>query len=506
MDNAPSPLLATKLYIPPPRPQLVRRARLVVRLNDAMSRALTLISAPAGFGKTTLVIDWIAQTDSTVAWVSLDENDNALARFFAYVAAALQAIKPGIGQTALALIQAQSAQPAAVDTALTMFLNEAAEIPHPFALILDDYHLIHSPPIHNAVAFLLDHLPPQMHLILIARADPPFTLARLRVRNQLIDLRAADLRFTIEEATAFLNDVMRLDISVDQVAALAERTEGWIAGLQLAALSMQGRDDVCGFIDAFAGSNRLVLNYLIEEVLQRQPEPTLEFLLQTSVLDRLSAPLCDAVTNRTDSQAMLENLEQANLFLIPLDDEGCWYRYHHLFADTLRARLAQSQPGLAPELHHRASAWFEKQHEADDAVRHALAAKEYDRTARLIESFELLMYAQNALPTLIHWIQALPQDFLQTRPNLAMLGAWTLLGTSRSEEAEQYLRVVERAVGAQADALMADDAACLTPAARAALVEVTVVLNTLGTLTVTTQASLLGIAVAALAITAFDKE
>ncbi len=291
--------------------------------------------------------------------MSLDESDNDLTRFFAYIVAALQSIKVGIGQTALALIQAQSAQPHAVDTALTMLLNEAAEIPDPFALILDDYHLVHFQPIHNAIAFLLEHLQPQMHLILITRADPPFTLARLRVRSQLVELRVADLRFTIEEATTFLDDVMRLNVSVDLVALLAERTEGWIAGLQIAALSMQGRDDVRSFISAFAGSNRLVLNHLIEEVLQRLSEPALEFLLQTSVLDRLNASLCDAVTNRTGSQTMLENLEQANLFLIPLDDEGHWYRYHGLFADTLRARPSQSQPDQVLELHRRASEWFE---------------------------------------------------------------------------------------------------------------------------------------------------
>jgi LuxR family maltose regulon positive regulatory protein len=478
-DSYARPLLVTKLYIPPPRPQLVRRTRLLARLDESMSRALTLISAPAGFGKTTLISDWIAQTNAAVAWVSLDENDDDPARFFAYVIAALQTLHADIGQTALALIQAQPNQPAAMETALTLLLNELAGIPRPFALILDDYHLLHSQPIHNAVAFLLDRLPPQMHLVLIARADPPFTLARLRVRNQLVELRAADLRFTMDEAAAFLNNVMHLDISAHQVAALAERTEGWIAGLQLAALSMQGRGDVRGFIDSFAGSHRLVLNYLIEEVLQRQPESIQEFLLQTSVLDRLTAPLCDAVTKRSDSQSMLENLERANLFLIPLDDEGRWYRYHHLFVDTLRARLAQSQPQWVPELHRRASAWFAQHHQATDAVTHALAAKDYARAAQWIEAFEGAMYAENALPTLIHWIQALPRELVQSRPNLAMIGAWALLGMSRSEEAEQYLQLVERAVNARADELMTPDATHLTPEVRAALIEVTIVRSAL---------------------------
>lgn len=442
MDTPPSPLLATKLYIPPPRPQLVRRARLSAHLDAAMTRALTLIAAPAGFGKTTLASDWIAQKNLTVAWVSLDENDNDLARFFAYVVAALQTIQSAdLGQTALALVQAQAAQPAAIETALTLLLNELAEISKPFALILDDYHLIHVQPIHNALAFLLEHLPPQMHLIVIARADPPFSVARLRVRNQLVELRAADLRFTTDEAAAFLNDVMRLNIAAEQIAALEARTEGWIAGLQLAALSMQGRDDVRGFIQAFAGSNRLVLNYLLEEVLQRLPQATQEFLTQTSILDRLNASLCDAVTGRMDSQATLEHLVQSNLFLIPLDDEEQWYRYHRLFADTLRARLQQAQPNAIPDLHRHASEWFEQQALANDAVRHALVAQDWERAGDLVEKFEPLMYAQNQLLTVVEWVKQLPNESFRTRPSLALKAAWVWLATTHIEETERAFHV-----------------------------------------------------------------
>lgn len=472
-------LLATKLYIPQPRTHFVRRTRLTQRLNNSMSRPLTLVSAPAGFGKTSLIAEWIAQTQTPIAWLSLDENDNDPARFFAYLIAALETIQPSIGQTLLPLIQFQPTQMSTIETVLTMLLNQVASIAQPFALILDDYHLIQSQIIHNGVAFLVEHLPPQMHLVLITRADPPLPLARWRVKNRLGELRAIDLRFTQEEAIAFLNDVMALDITPDQITALETRTEGWIAGLQLAALSMQGRTDLQNFIDSFTGSNRLVLHYLIEEVLQRQPKPIQEFLMQTSILNRMTASLCESMTCCLDGQTTLEDLERANLFLIPLDDEGRWYRYHQLFADTLRASLQQWDATLLPELHCRASEWFEKQGQADDAVRHALAALDYDRAVRLIEKFQPILFTQNALSVLIRWIQELPPDILHAHPNLAMSGAWACLGMSQAEEAERLLMSIENAVGANADALMTEDAAHLNSAVRAALVEVMIARCTL---------------------------
>jgi LuxR family maltose regulon positive regulatory protein len=335
-----TPLLKTKLYIPPVRPVLVPRPRLIERLNAGLQRKLTLISAPAGFGKTALAAQWISDLQSpVVAWLSLDEDDNDPARFFTYLIAALETVQADVGVDALALLQ--SPQPPPLQAVLTMLINSLTTIPADFVLVLDDYHVVEQQPIHDALTFLLDHLPPQMHLVIASRADPPLPLARLRTRSQLTELRAADLRFTPDEAAAFLNQAMGLSLSPEDVAALEARTEGWIAGLQLAALSMQGRDDIPGFIAAFTGSQHYILDYLVEEVLQRQPESIQAFLLQTSILERMTGPLCDALTDTGDGQTMLDRLEHANLFIAPLDDERHWYRYHRLFADFLRARLRQ---------------------------------------------------------------------------------------------------------------------------------------------------------------------
>jgi LuxR family maltose regulon positive regulatory protein len=362
-----TPLLTTKLYIPPVRPELVPRPRLIERLNAGLYRKLTLISAPAGFGKTTLLSEWVYRGGEgtpplPVAWVSLDEGDNDLTRFLAYLIAALQTIEASIGQGALGTLQ--SPQPPPMEEFLTALINQINAIPDHFVLVLDDYHLIKAQPVHNALTFLLDYLPPQMHLVIASRADPPLPLARLRGRGQLIELRLADLRFTPDEAAAFLNQVMGLDLSANDVAALASRTEGWIAGLQMAAVSMQGQGDVVGFIQAFTGSDRHILDYLVEEVLQRQSENIQTFLLQTAILNRLTSPLCEAVVgeigdwrleigSRTQSpisnlqsQAILEYLESSNLFIVPLDNERQWYRYHRLFADLLRS-LTMSANGIA---------------------------------------------------------------------------------------------------------------------------------------------------------------
>ncbi len=364
-------LLATKLYIPPPRPKVVLRPRLIERLNEGLYRKLTLISAPAGFGKTTLVSEWLAartedrglRTETVtsslspqssalstrVAWLSLDEGENDPTRFLTYLVAALQTIAATIGAGVLGVLQ--SPQPPSTETILTALLNEITTIPDHFVLVLDDYHVIDAKPVDTALTFLLEHLPPQMHLVIATREDPQLPLARLRVRGQLTELRTADLRFTPSEAAGFLNQVMDLDLSAEEVTALETRTEGWIAGLQLAALSMRGREDVARFVRAFAGDNRYIVDYLVEEVLQRQPERVRSFLLQTSILDRLSGPLCDAITDQNDGMVLLDALERGNLFVVPLDDTRHWFRYHHLFADVLAAHALQEQPAQVPILH-----------------------------------------------------------------------------------------------------------------------------------------------------------
>ncbi|MEM7538486.1 MAG: hypothetical protein AAF639_40335 [Chloroflexota bacterium] len=353
-----TPILATKLYIPSPRANAVSRSRLLAHLNAGLHGKLTLISAPAGFGKTTLISQWIADLAQPVAWLSLDDRDNDTHRFLTYVIAAFQRIEADIGKDALSLLKSPQAPP--LESILTTLINEITLLANDFILVLDDYHMITLPAIDEALIFLLDHLPPQMHLVITTRTDPPFPLARYRVRNQMTELRAADLRFTPVEATEFLNQVMNLTLTADDVEALDARTEGWIAGLQLAALSIRGRADVSAFIQAFAGNNRHIVAYLVEEVLQRQSEQIQHFLRQTAILDRLSRALCDAVTERNDSHTLLQTLEQSNLFLIPLDDKGQWYRYHHLFADVLQTQLMDVQPDQVPRLHQRASRWYEQ--------------------------------------------------------------------------------------------------------------------------------------------------
>jgi LuxR family maltose regulon positive regulatory protein len=443
-----APLLTTKLYIPPLRPNLVPRPRLNQRLSDRVGHKLTLVSAPAGFGKTTLLSAWIHAGEQRVTWLSLDEGDNDPARFWTYVIAALQRLHARIGETALSLLE--SPQPPPPEALLTLLLNDIAAFAQPFSLVLDDYHVITAQGVHQGVAFLLDHLPPQMHLMITSRADPPLALTRLRARNQLTEIRAADLRFTAEEAAAFLNEVMGLGLTAEQVAALETRTEGWIAGLQLAALSMQGRDDLASFIAAFTGSNAYIVDYLVEEVLQRQPEDVQTFLMRTCVLDRLSGALSDAVTGQDDGQAMLEHLYHANLFLIPLGDERKWYRYHHLFAEVLRNRLRQStasQPGLVLELHRRASAWFEHNGLLPEAVQHALAAADFERVADLIEHSAGVLFARPGLHGLLNtWLAALPGEIMRARPTLCILLAWLLFDRAQIDAAEQRLQDAEQAL------------------------------------------------------------
>ncbi|MCL4301814.1 MAG: helix-turn-helix transcriptional regulator [Anaerolineae bacterium] len=437
-------VLQTKLYIPQTRvANLVPRPRLIKRLNEGLHRmpSVTLISAPAGFGKTTLVSEWLADCERPTAWLSLDEGDNDPTRFLTYLVAALQTIAPTMGAGVSAVLH--SPQPPSIEAMLTVLLNEIITAPDNFILVLDDYHVIEAKAVDNSLTFLLEHLPAQMHLVIATREDPPLPLARLRVRDQLTELRAADLRFTPGEAAAFLNGVMGLDLSAEEVASLESRTEGWIAGLQLAALSMRGRADVTGFIKAFAGDNRYIVDYLVEEVLQRQPGPVRSFLLETSILDRLSGSLCNAITGQGEGKARLEALERGNLFVIPLDDKRQWYRYHHLFADVLRAHLLEEQPDRVRGLHQRASEWYEQNGSTAEAIHHALAAEDFERAADLIERAVPATRRSRQEATLLSWLQALPNKLFRCRPVLSVHYAGTLLQSGQLEGVEARLRDAE---------------------------------------------------------------
>jgi len=470
----PHQILTTKLYIPAVHPNLVHRSRLVARLNQALHCKLTLISAPAGFGKTTLLSEWLShfripildfgldspeesiqnpqsKIQNRVAWLSLDEEDNDVTRFFTYFIAALQPIDSTIGAALAEVLQ--SPQPPPIEPLMTTLINQIAAAGAPIILILDAYHVITAQAIHAALTFLLNHMPPTLHLVITSRADPPLPLAKLRGRGQLVEARAADLRFTTPEAEAFLNQTTELNLTAEDVAALEARTEGWIVGLQLAAVSMQGRNpaQTQHFITGFTGTHRYILDYLTDEVLNRQPPNIRSFLLQTSILEQLSAPLCQAVTGQADVRQILEQLEQANLFLIPLDDERRWYRYHHLFVDVLRSRLQQAQPELVDQLHRRAAEWY-RQQAADleneelisNAVHHALAGSHWEYAAGLVEPifFPMLMRGQQF--TVKRWLETFPTDELHTRPQLCLHYAWVLLFTGRVDSYQSPLQIAER--------------------------------------------------------------
>lgn len=439
------PLLTTKLHIPAPRPELVSRPRLLTWLNEGLKHKLTLISAPAGFGKTTLLSEWIPQSWECVVWISLDEGDNDPTRFWVYFIGALQKLQSNLGQNALLLLQ--SPQPPPLELILTTLLNELTLFPDNFAVVLDDYHLIENPVIHTALTFLLDHLSPQMHLIITTRVDPPLPLSRLRARSQLTELRAADLRFTRAEVATFLNEMMRLNLSPETVSALTVRTEGWIAGLQLAALSMQGRADLTSFVAAFTGTHRFILDYLTDEVLERQFEGTQRFLLQTSILERLCAPLCNTVTGQSDGQMTLERLEQANLFIVALDDERKWYRYHHLFAEVLRQGLQRSASvETVANLHRRASTWYEQAGLVDEAVHHALAGHDFEQAARLIEQVYSAKWQTGEIKTLQGWLAVLPPAAWRSHPRLWLVQAWAAMTLGEFAEADEKLREAEAAL------------------------------------------------------------
>jgi len=438
------PLLETKLHVPRWRRGLVARPRLSERLSRGVESALTLVSAPAGFGKTTLLTQWLAAAPAdgrSVAWLSLDQRDNDPALFWTYLVGALKTAAQGAGASALSLLQ--SPEPPG-EAALVTLLNDLDAISDDVVLVLDDYHVIDARDVQDGMAFLLEHLPPQIHLVIASRADPALPLARLRGRGELVEIRAADLRFTPDEAAAYLNEVMGLVLTARHVAALEGRTEGWIAALQLAALSLQGREDVAAFIAGFAGDDRYIVDYLAEEVLQRQPEHVRHFLLQTSILDRLSGPVCDAVTGQDGGKAKLAALERGNLFVVPLDDRRRWYRYHQLFADVLQAHLLDEQPDDVPDLHLRASAWYEQNGEPSEAIRHALAAGDFERAADLVELAIPAMRRDRQEAAMRGWLKALPEELVRVRPVLSAGFAGTLLAGGELEGVEARLRDAER--------------------------------------------------------------
>jgi len=439
------PLLETKLYLPKWSADRVSRSRLIDRIYP--QRKLTLISAPAGFGKTTLLAEWVAAVPTRrIAWVSLDQSDNDPAVFWTYLITALQNIQPSLGGRSLWLLQ--SPQPPPIESILMTLLNELTAVEADVVLILDDYHAIETPTIHRGISFLLSHLPAHMHLIIASRADPPLSLARLRSHGELTELRVSDLRFTPDEAAAFLNRVMGLAISAVEVSALEQRTEGWIAGLQLAALSLKGREDIPDFVAAFSGDDRYIVDYLLEEVLQQQPDRVRRFLLQTAILERLNGSLCDAVTDQNGSQGMLETLEHGNLFIIPLDNKRQWYRYHHLFADVLQAHALMEWPERLPSLHGRASEWYEQHDLFSDAIRHALAAHDFERGAVLIEQMWPTMRRRQRETMVLGWITALPDSVIRNRPVLSVAYALVLLNDGQLDAVESRLQDAERCLAA----------------------------------------------------------
>lgn len=459
-------LLTTKLYIPPTRQELVPRPRLIEQLNDGLHRKLTLISAPAGFGKTTLVSEWVEQLrldpkkenqiDNKIAWLSLDEGENDLARFLTYLITALQMIDSSIGQQAQTVFQSQ--QQLLVDPILLMLVNDITQLTDPlleesnkdFVLILDDYHVIEEPSIHQAIDFLLEHQPPQLHLVILTRIDPPLPLSRLRARNQIVEIRGSNLHFSEKEVETFLNEIMNLDLTQEEIALLETRTEGWIAGLQLAAISLQGQANHQEFIQTFSGDNRFVIDFLLDEVLLRQPEDVRRFLLRTSVLSRICGPLCDVVVNLSDEesiqdgQGFLEYLDRANLFIVPMDNQRKWYRYHHLFSEVLLNRLRQTELSQLPTLHLKASQWFEDEGDQDLALHHALAAGNLERAAQLVEQNALDLLVHSRLTKLKKWYESLPKDLINSRSKLCIYRGWLQILIGTTEDANRCVQVTEQ--------------------------------------------------------------
>lgn len=469
-------ILFTKLYIPPARSERVARGRLIERLSVGLHSKLTLISAPAGFGKTTLIGEWLTVCGRPAAWLSLDEDDNDPARFLAYCISALQTVLPDIGKGLLTSLQ--SPQPPAIESVLTVLLNEIAASPQHFILALDDYHIIDSPAVDHALTFLLDHLPSQMHLVITTRADPSLPLARLRAQGQLSELRAADLRFTLEEAQDFFNKVMGMHLTAEDIAALDARIEGWVAGLQLAALALQSTHaDAKNFIASFGGNHRFVLDYLLEEVLNQQSAHIQTFLTQTAILDRMCGKLCDAIIGDSPAtgQETLDALERANLFLIPLDNERKWYRYHHLFVGLLRQRLMTTATQVyLNDLHIRASQWYEDNGLELEAFHHAAAGQDIERAERLMDGSGIPMHLRGAALAIQNWLDSLPVEVLDARPRLWLRSAGLMLVNGQTTGVEDRLKAMEGAI-ARAETLSANEEAHLR--GRSAVVRATLALT-----------------------------
>ena len=434
-------LLASKLYFPPHRQDLVQRPRLLESLDAGLRGKVTLVSAPAGFGKTTIVSEWIRNCGHPTAWLSLDRNDNDLSRFLIYLIAALQRIKPGIGADVQAVLE--ESLPPHVEILLTRLIREMERLPGKSIIVIDDYHLIDSKPVHDVINFMIEYLPSTIHLVITGRADPPLPISRLRVQGELNEVRTSQLRFTKKELTTLLNDLMGFDLSPDGIAALEARTEGWIASLKLAALSMQGRKDRPEFISEFSGSHRYVIDYLVDEVMARQPEEVQTFLLRTSILDRFCAPLCEFVAGISKDIAIIEFLDHSNLFLVPLDDHREWYRYHHLFADFLSQRLRESEREGIPELHRRASQWFENEGLVDEAIQHALAAGDFESATRLVDGIAADLVMRRESFKLVKFVEQLPSDMCRGYPMLCIWHAWALLFMGQMQKVEPVLSFVE---------------------------------------------------------------
>src|SRR5689334_20325748 len=446
MSASPHPVgqrLTTKLYLQPARQTLVERPVLLEQLKEGLRGKLTLVSAPAGFGKTSLVAAWQKDCETPLAWVSLDEEDNEPLRFLDYLIAALQTVDADLGDESAQLLRRSNPPPLKV--VLTSLLNEINAYDKEFVMAFDDYHVIKEHGIHDALSFLIERLAPHAHALIATRSDPPFPLGRLRARGELKELRASDLRFDRSEATAFLNEVMNLELTTADVSALEDRTEGWIAGLQLSALTLQNRANRSELVKEFAGDNRFVLDYLLEEVLNCQSEQVQDFLLRTSILTRLNGSLCDALTGDQSGHAMLEQLERSNLFLIRLDERGEWFRYHHLFADLLRLKLKQKQPGAIRELQIKASEWCDKNNLLEEAITYALAAHDWDRALDFIEQGAFHQLSLGGFERLKYWVETMPEATFKNRPLLFPFYIPSLMYNEEYDKAERYLQVVETA-------------------------------------------------------------
>ena len=437
-------LLKTKLDIPPARSKQVSRPRLFERLDAGVQRKMTLISAPAGSGKTTLISSWVREHAIPTAWFSVDKDDNDPARFWIYFAAGLQTVEGSLGREIQSVLS--SSQSPSYNALLTGLINEIGGIKGQLVLVLDDFHLIENDQIQQTMMFFYDYMPPTLHVILSTRADPPWPLARMRAKGEMTEFRNDDLCFTFEEAGEFLSETMGIALPHQSVAALREKMEGWIAGLQIAVLSIQNSEEKTGFIETFTGSHRFILDYLLEDVLENRPQETVQFLLKTSALDRMTAALCDAVTGKSNSQLVLIQLEKANLFLVALDDERRWYRYHHIFSDILRLRLQQLLPNEIAGIYQMASEWCERQNLLTEAIKYALEANDFDRAAYLIEANAFEMIRQAQLSTVVAWMKSLSDDIIQSRPWLSIAYAWVLAYSGHLAGIETIISRVETAL------------------------------------------------------------